>query len=253
MPSKNNDYEIHALPVLQDNIIWLWVEGDQAVVVDPAISEPVENWLKARNLNLLSVLQTHHHQDHIGGTESLLKQWPAASVIASKADLHRIPFQTISVADGDEFLLMGASVKVIEVIGHTNAHVAYYLSEKNNEKTNPILFCGDTLFAAGCGRLFEGTAENMFNSFQRINSLPSNTKIYCAHEYTKLNLQWATTLQPDNLLIKERLKKVVNKRAQGELSLPSSLSEERKTNLFIQAKSVKEFTALRQNKDNWKG
>lgn len=250
MPSKRNDYEIHGLPVLQDNIIWIWVEDDQAVVIDPAISEPVLTWLKAKGLNLVSVLQTHHHQDHIGGTESLLKQWPSASVIACKADLHRIPFQTISVKDGDEYFLMGSTLKVVEVVGHTSAHVAYYLSEKSN---TPALFCGDTLFGAGCGRLFEGTAENMYNSLQRLNLFPTNTNIYCAHEYTESNLRWAASLQPEDLLIKQRLEKVIKNRQEGLLSLPSSLQEERETNLFIRAKSLEEFATLRKDKDNWKG
>ena len=145
---------------------------------------------------------------------------------------------------------MDSKIKVIEVHGHTNNHIAFYIS-KLNVKHN-ILFPGDTIFGGGCGRLLEGTAIQMFESLSKINSLPESTKIYSAHEYTENNLKWALTLESKNISIIERLKLVQNKRRKGLSSLPSTISEERKTNLFLRAKNVDELKTLRRHKDNWK-
>ena len=251
MSHEKNSYSIHALPVLTDNIIWIWIKGRQAVVIDPAITEPVKDWLESQNLNLTGILQTHHHFDHIGGTVGLLKAWPKAVVVAAKDDLSRIPFQTISVVGEDEFELMGYQIKVLDVAGHTSAHIAYYITPLKAECGPPFLFCGDTLFGAGCGRIFEGTAKKMYKALCLINQLPKDTKIYCAHEYTEENLRWAASIYPQDALIKKRLKDVINKRREGISSLPSTLSEERETNLFLRAKDNDEFTRLRSHKDRW--
>ncbi len=182
MEREKSNFTIHPIPVLTDNIIWILVKRNQAIVVDPSISEPVIKWLKANGITLNSVLQTHHHDDHIGGTKELKRLWPLASVIASKSDIERIPFQTHSVIDNEIFTLLGEEINVIEVPGHTKNHISYYLQPQNqSEQVPPILFCGDTLFGAGCGRLFEGTPLEMFNSLNRINGLHKKTKIYCAH------------------------------------------------------------------------
>ena len=242
---------IHALPVLQDNIIWIWIKGDQAVVVDPAISEPVKTWLQTRKLSLEAVLQTHHHADHIGGTLELLRYWPNAAVVAAAADRDRIPFQTISVRDSDRISLLDSSVEVLAVAGHTRAHIAYYLPTNKEDREDPALFCGDTLFGAGCGRLFEGTAEDMYKALQRLCCLPAKTRVYCAHEYTEANLRWAAALHPEDVAINERLADVSSRRKLGALSLPSSISEEQRTNLFVRAQSSKELAELRQHKDQW--
>ncbi len=231
----------------------MWINEGNAVVVDPAIAEPVHNWLIARKLNLCAILQTHHHSDHIGGTEALLQIWPEAEVVAARADLDRIPFQTISVEDGDVVELMGCEINVLAVPGHTSAHLAYYLNkDKGNIKQN-TLFCGDTLFSGGCGRLFEGSPLDMFLSLRKLNSLPQTTKIFCAHEYTEANLSWANSLDPENKSIRERLAEVEELREKGLLSLPSTISQERSTNLFLMAKTAQELGKLRKNKDNWRG
>ncbi len=243
---------IYGLNVLQDNIIWIWIEGKNAVVVDPAISEPVQVWLKARGLNLCGVLQTHHHIDHIGGTKELLELWPKAEVIASKSDQKRIPFQTISVEDGNILQIFNQNVHVLEVPGHTMTHLAYYCLNSQSGKCEPILFCGDTLFGGGCGRLFEGTPTDMFHSLEKINNLPKETKIYCAHEYTKENLIWANSIEPNNLNIKDRLNEVKQLRQKGLSTLPTSIEIERKTNLFLKASTPRELGKLRSNKDNWR-
>jgi len=250
MLEKKSEFTIYPITVLQDNIVWVWVHNCNAVVVDPSISGPVEKWLLEKDLTLKAVLQTHHHDDHIGGTQKLIKRWPDAKVIASKKELKRIPFQTFSVDDNDIFILMDSEIKVIEVNGHTNNHIAFYITKVNAK--NNILFPGDTLFGAGCGRLLEGTPLQMFESLYKLNSLPDNTKIYSAHEYTENNLRWASTLEPKNISIIERLKYIQTMRQRGMSSLPSTLSEERKTNLFLRAENVEEFTMLRKHKDSWK-
>ena len=250
MLEERKEFTIIPITVLQDNIVWVWVHNCNAVVVDPSISSPIKKWLLGKNLSLKAILQTHHHDDHIGGTQELIKRWPDAMVIASKKELKRIPFQTFSVDNNDIFQLLDSKIKVIEVNGHTKNHIAFYIS-KEHTKYN-ILFPGDTLFSGGCGRLLEGTPYQMFESLNRLNSLPEATKIYSAHEYTENNLKWALSLRPKDISILERLKIVQDKRHNGLPSLPSTISEERKTNLFLRAKNVEEFTMLRRHKDNWK-
>lgn len=250
MLNQKREFTIKPIPVLKDNIVWAWVHENNAVVVDPSIDEPIKDWLLKRRLSLKAIFQTHHHEDHIGGTPGLKKSWPDVKIIASQKDIKRIPFQTLSVNNNDIFSCIGFNIKVLEVPGHTNNHIAFYISNESNNYN--ILFSGDTLFGAGCGRLLEGTATEMFNSLRKLNSLPENTKIYCAHEYTENNLRWALSIKPNDIFIADRLKIVCEKRKNGLQSLPSTISSERKTNLFLQTKNVKEFSILRRHKDNWK-
>jgi len=245
---------IKPLPVLQDNVVWIWARGREAVVVDPAVAEPVRQWLVDRKLELAAVLQTHHHADHIGGTPDLLRQWPSAAVIAAAADQERIPFQTVSVEPGMQLELLGQPISVIDVRAHTRAHLAYVLPQGcSPELPTPVLFCGDTLFGAGCGRLFEGSAEDMHLALKRLQDLPDDTIVHCAHEYTEGNLRWAHALRPDDQAIAARLSTVQDLRSRGSLSLPSTMGEERRTNLFLRACSVQELRELRLHKDSWSG
>ena len=245
---------IKPLPVLQDNVVWIWARGREAVVVDPAVAEPVRQWLVDRKLELAAVLQTHHHADHIGGTPDLLRQWPSAAVIAAAADQERIPFQTVSVEPDMQLELLGQPISVIDVRAHTRAHLAYVLPQGcSPELPTPVLFCGDTLFGAGCGRLFEGSAEDMHLALKRLQDLPDDTIVHCAHEYTEGNLRWANALRPDDQAIAARLSTVRELRSRGSLSLPSTLGEERRTNLFLRACSVQELRELRLHKDSWSG
>lgn len=253
MPSIPTTDGIHQLPVLSDNVVWIWVKGHQAVVVDPAVAEPVSHWLQQRGLSLLAVLQTHHHADHIGGTLGLLAQWPKADVVASRADRERIPFQTIAVAGGDQLTLLDQPIEVIEVPAHTRHHLAFYLREGVKESDDPALFCGDTLFSAGCGRLFEGSAEEMHRALQTLGRLPDSTTVHCAHEYTEANLRWAAQQRPDDANIRASLEQVSALRRRSESSLPSRIGIEHRINLFLQAKDPEALAALRQHKDHWRG
>ena len=187
---------VSLIPVLNDNYVFV-LHGDgpgAAVVVDPAVAEPVIAWLEQRGLELSAILHTHHHHDHIGGTPGLLQRWPQAAVIASGADRARIPLQTQAVQGGDRLELLGRAVQVMAVPGHTAHHIAFYLPPAAADGGH--LFCGDTLFAGGCGRLFEGTPLQMQQSLQALAALPERTQVWCAHEYTAGNLRWAAAQQP---------------------------------------------------------
>ena len=244
---------LHALPVLRDNVVWIWQRGSDAVVVDPAIAPPVREYLHGLGLTLQAVLQTHHHQDHIGGTLDLLKAWPEAEVVASIDDRDRIPFQTVSVQGGEQITVLGTTVKVIDVAAHTRAHIAFSIDAASDPTIGPVLFCGDTLFAGGCGRLFEGSAADMYIALQRLNAFPADTKVCCAHEYTESNLRWAAQQRPDDSLIAARLNEVQQRRRRGELTLPTTLGLERVSNLFLQADDAGALAELREHKDAWQG
>jgi len=242
----NKAHKITGIRVLSDNVIWLWEKDKSVVVVDPSVHEPVIRYIDENNLNLKAILQTHHHSDHIGGTKYLIERWPNVKVIASSKEKKRIPFQNTSVEDGENLDILGEKVKIIEVLGHTSSHIAFFLNSKN-----PVLFIGDTLFSGGCGRIFEGTHKQMYLSLERIKSLPKNTLIYCAHEYTKANLLWALNLKPRDQDIKNKLLEVEKKLSLNELTIPFFLDEEMKINLFLRSKNLEEFTFLRVNKDLW--
>ncbi len=237
--------QVALLPVLRDNYLFVLHDGRRAALVDPAVAEPAVAWLKQRQLELVAVLHTHHHSDHIGGTPALLREWPRAEVVAARDDRERIPFQTRGVADGDHFTLLGQPVEVLAVPGHTRAHIAFHLPLQGE------LFCGDTLFAAGCGRLFEGTPEQMHHSLQRLAALPESTRVWCAHEYTEANLRWAAALRPGDGAIAARLAAVRLTRAHDGPTIPSSIGEERRTNLFVRAADPRELADLRRSKNDW--
>jgi hydroxyacylglutathione hydrolase len=245
---------VELIPVLSDNYTFVLHDGHRAVVVDPAVAEAVIDQLLERGLELEAVLQTHHHWDHIGGTAGLLRHWPGATVVAARADRARIPFQTLAVAGGDRLELLGRRVEVLDVPGHTRAHIAYYLPP--GESAGEIrgeLFCGDTLFAGGCGRLFEGTAEQMHLSLRRLAALPADTRVWCAHEYTESNLRWAAEVAPRDDAIAGRLAEVRARRRAGLPTIPTTIGLEKATNLFIRAADAAELGRLRTSKDHWRG
>jgi hydroxyacylglutathione hydrolase len=234
------------IPVLNDNYVMVLQRGQRAAVVDPAVAEPVVRALEERQLELEAILHTHHHSDHIGGTPGLLRRWSGAAVIAAAADRDRIPLQTVGVAGGDRLEVLDEPVEVIDVPGHTRAHIAYWLPQSGH------LFCGDTLFVGGCGRLFEGTPAQMHASLQRLAALPESTRVWCAHEYTEANLRWAAATAPEDGAIARRLREVLSKRAADQSTVPSSIGQERASNLFVRAADAGELARLRRSKDNWR-
>lgn len=225
-----------------DNYIYFVDCGGQAVVVDPTKAAPALASATQSGLHISHVLVTHHHFDHIGGC-SEIKHASHCELVSPKASI--IPMQDIGVADGDVISAGDVKFEVLELPGHTDDHVAYYARENN------VLFTGDVLFAAGCGRIFEGTAEQMWNSLQRIMTLPDETRIYCGHEYALENLEFALHLEPENQDIEERLAVVREESELGVPSVPSTIGIEKKTNPFLRAADVHEFAEIRNRKNIW--
>ncbi|MBL5903432.1 hydroxyacylglutathione hydrolase [Serratia fonticola] len=213
-----------SIPAFQDNYIWLLAnQQGRCVIVDPGEAGPVLSALSQRQLTPDAILLTHHHHDHVGGVAEIVAQYPDLPVYGpqetAKKGANRL------VQDGDILEIGGRSYTTIAVPGHTLGHVAFYSA--------PYLFCGDTLFSAGCGRLFEGTAEQMYHSFQRLAQLPDETLICCAHEYTLSNLKFARTILPQDRQIETYQQQIEQSRAKGVPSLPTTLQLERKINLFL--------------------
>jgi hydroxyacylglutathione hydrolase len=226
--------QVILLPALSDNYIFLLHDPEQnlAAVVDPAEAKPVLKQLKALNAKLVSIFNTHHHQDHVGGNSELLQHYPQAQVYAGAHDQGRIPGQQIFLQEGDKVEFAGRKASVLFVPGHTKAHIAYYFPPVTPDDTGE-LFCGDTLFAGGCGRLFEGTPTQMVESLSKLKALPDNTRVWCAHEYTQKNLQFALRVDGDNQELKNRYAQVQDARRRKEPTVPSQLGLEKLTNPFL--------------------
>jgi hydroxyacylglutathione hydrolase len=234
---------IELIPAFTDNYIYLITEESGAIaVVDPGNDKPVIDTLEARGLKLDYILNTHHHADHVGGNLSLKKKYNCR-IIGSKADRHRIPGIDEWLVHGDIFQLGSAKAEIIETHGHTSGHICFWFHD------HAALFCGDTLFSLGCGRLFEGTAQQMWESLNKIAALPDNTMIYCAHEYTASNGAFCITIEPDNEDLKARIKEVSKLRENNLPTLPVRLDTEKKTNVFLRAGSAENFAAIRRKKD----
>lgn len=240
--------EVVRIPALSDNYIWLAHDdaSGETIVVDPAQAEPVLAAAQARGWTIDAIWNTHWHPDHTGGNAAI-KDATGCTVIAPAAEAARIPTADQLVAEGDVVKLGDHAASVLEVPAHTAGHIAYYLPEDST------VFVGDTLFAMGCGRLFEGTAEQMFANMQRLAALPGDTTVYCAHEYTQSNGRYALVAEPDNEALVERMAEVDSMRAQGLPTVPTTIALERATNPFMRADSVAQLAERRAAKDSFKG
>jgi hydroxyacylglutathione hydrolase len=226
--------EIKLIPVLSDNYIFVLWDPQQkiAAVVDPAVASLVIEYLQEIDAKLVAIFNTHHHGDHVGGNQQLVEHFPDLCVYGGVEDRGRIPQQKVYLAEGDTVHFAGRIARVFFVPGHTRAHIAYYFPPIVANQIGD-LFCGDTIFAGGCGRLFEGTPSQMLNSIAKLRQLPDQTRVWCAHEYTLSNLKFALTVDPDNRDLAARYQKVQQTRSQGLATVPSLLGEEKQTNPFL--------------------
>lgn len=260
---SHNQLNVSAVPAFADNYLWLIHDGVHAAVVDPGDAAPIFAALDALKLSLTAILLTHHHADHVGGVPALLQRFkvpvfgPRNEAIAGVTD---------ALAEGDRVNLpeLGLTMSVLDVPGHTSGHIAYVAPEKG------WLFCGDTLFAGGCGRLFEGTPIQMANSLAKLTALPDTTQVYCAHEYTLSNLRFAREIEPENDALTARIRSEQAKRDQGIPTVPSTIGLEKSTNPFlrydepaivdrllsagriVRKEPIAVFTALREWKNSYR-
>ncbi len=226
--------QVIRLRALSDNYIFLLhdIQQNVAAVVDPAEAEPVLDKLDQLSAELVAIFNTHHHYDHVGANLQLMQKFPEVKVYGGAEDRGRIPGQQIFLRQGDRIQFADRIGEVIFVPGHTRAHIAYYFPPEKPGEVGE-LFCGDTLFAGGCGRLFEGTPQQMVDSLNKLAALPDNTRVWCAHEYTLKNLQFALTVEQDNTELQNRYLQVQASRQRGEATVPSLLGVEKQTNPFL--------------------
>lgn len=227
-----SELEIHMFPCLTDNYGYLLHDADSGVTaaVDTPDAEEIAAQLDAKGWRLTHILNTHHHADHAGGNLEL-KRRTGCTIVGPRADAARIPGLDVAVGEGDVVELGAHQARVFDTPGHTRGHIVYYFAGAR------AAFVGDTLFALGCGRLFEGTPGEMWSSLSKILAWPDDTRIYCAHEYTQSNARFALTVEPQNRLLQERAARVARLRAQGTPTVPSTLGEERATNPFLRPRS----------------
>jgi hydroxyacylglutathione hydrolase len=223
-----SEWTLDAIPVLTDNYVWTLDDRVQAVIVDPGESAPVESWLRGRSLRLSAIMLTHHHPDHVGGVPALQAAWPDARVFAPRDD--RIAFASERVGDGDQVRPAGGlEFSVLSIPGHTSSHVAFH--------GHGHVFCGDTLFSAGCGRMFEGTAAQMLESLDALLALPDPTNVCCGHEYTAANCRFALHVDPGNAHLTDHAARVERTRSEGRATVPTPLRLERRINPFLRIDS----------------
>ncbi len=240
--------EIVAVPAFSDNYIWLMHDGasGETVVVDPGEAGPVLAAAQARDWTITQVWNTHWHGDHVGGNAAI-KAATGAAITGPAAEADKIGTLDRTVAEGDTIAIGGTAAHIIAVGAHTAGHIAIHLPDAG------VAFTGDTLFAMGCGRLFEGTPADMFAALAKLAALPAATRIYCGHEYTLSNARYAAVAEPDNAAIRSRLDEVVALRARGEPTLPTTIAAEHETNPFLRAPDVATLAARRAAKDAFKG
>jgi len=237
---------IEIIKCLQDNFSYLVIdeENNSACVIDPSEASPIIEYVEKLKLNLKFILNTHHHFDHIGGNKDLKKKYNA-KVIGFEKDKNRIPEIDFTLKDKEIWKKDKFETKIYHIPGHTSGHICYHFFNQN------ILFTGDTLFSLGCGRIFEGTYEQMFSSLQLFKSFPEDTKIYCGHEYTLKNSEFCIKYDKNNSALIEKIKSIKKKLNKGFPTIPSTIKEELDCNIFLRSKNVESFSKLRDLKDNF--
>jgi hydroxyacylglutathione hydrolase len=240
--------DIVRIPALSDNYIWLAHDpvSRETVVIDPAEAEPVLAAAEQRGWTITQIWNTHWHPDHVGGNAAI-KAATGCTITGPAAEIDRIGTLDVTVGGGDTVTMGDLRAEVIDVPAHTSGHIAYYMPSED------CIFVGDTLFAMGCGRLFEGTAEQMFDNMTRLAALPDETLVYCAHEYTQANGRYALVAEPGNSAIAGRMAQVDAMRARGEATVPTTIALERATNPFMRANSAAQLAERRAAKDSFRG
>ena len=237
---------VEIIPCLQDNYSYLIIDESNktASVVDPSEAKPIINFIEKENINLKYILNTHHHYDHIGGNKDLKKKYNSV-VIGYKDDASRIPGIDILLNNNQIWKADNFEAKIIHIPGHTTGHISFHFFKEK------LIFTGDTLFSLGCGKIFEGTYQDMFDSLNQIKKLPQDTKIYCGHEYTLQNSKFCIKHDPENLNLKNKIVEIKKKLENNIPTIPSTLKEENECNIFLRAKDVESFSKLRDLKDNF--
>ena len=237
---------IEIIPCLQDNYSYLIVDeiNNNACVVDPSEAEPIIKFIEKNNINLKYILNTHHHFDHIGGNIDLKKKYNSI-VVGYKDDANRIPEIDILVEDNQLWKAENFEAKIMHIPGHTTGHISFYFFKEK------LIFTGDTLFSLGCGKIFEGTYSQMYNSLMKIKALPEKTKIYCGHEYTKQNSKFCIAHDQDNESLKVKIKLIDEKLKKNLPTIPSTIKEELECNIFLRSGTEENFSKLRDLKDNF--
>ena len=236
---------VETIRCLEDNFSYILIDQNKnACVIDPSESDPIINFVEKNNIKIKYILNTHHHFDHIGGNKEIKKKYNA-KIVAYKNDLHRIPDVDISLKNNQIWAAENFKSKIIHIPGHTNGHICFFFE---NEK---IAFTGDTLFSLGCGRIFEGTYEEMFSSLEKLKELPKETKIYCGHEYTLKNSEFCLKYDKNNKRLQKKINEIKNKVNNNIPTVPSTIDDEIACNIFLRAKTLGEFSKLRDLKDNF--
>jgi len=241
-----NNMKVEIIPCLQDNYSYLIIDESNktAFVVDPSEAKPIINFIEKENINLKYILNTHHHYDHIGGNKDLKKKYNSV-VIGYKDDASRIPGIDILLKNNQIWKADNFEAKIMHIPGHTTGHISFYFFKEK------LIFTGDTLFSLGCGKIFEGTYQDMFESLNQIKKLPQDTKIYCGHEYTLQNSKFCIKHDPENLNLKKKIVEIKKKLENNIPTIPSTLKDENECNIFLRAKDVESFSKLRDLKDNF--